>query len=266
MAFADINELIAALPGQLERYSKVSQTSTAGYFTDFFTVTGRPISGATPPTGGESPNKDTPGAWTINNPGTGKKLYLATAGVASSQPGSLIIYDRLAHNSGLAGNITTAQNFTPISVNRPDTTGEDVEIWLVNYGASVNGFTSAACTITYINSQGVTNRQTISGAIGNNTFNSRMAIRLPTQIGDTGVQSASSLIWNTAGASAGNFGIALVRPIAFVSVPAANIGTTLDFAALGLPEIPNNACLSTAWLAAAASTGNVSGMFNVVEG
>lgn len=268
MPFNNVNEISAAASrGSPIPYSKASQATVAGYYSDLFGATGNPSSGATPPTGtGEVPTRSTVGSLVYSNASSGKTNHLVVGDMVSGVSGSLLLYDRLAHNSGLVGNSTTNQVFNLTPVNRPDTIGEGVEIWLINYGAAAGGFTSASVTVTYTNSQGVSGRVTQANVIGTVTFQQRMAVKLFLAAGDTGARSAQSLIWSPAGTAAGNFGVVLMRPIKTIGLPSANIGVNLDYAAL-LPSVVNtDACVAALWLPTGTASGNPQGSFTIAEG
>jgi hypothetical protein len=59
--------------------------------------------------------------------------------------------------------------------------------------------------------------------------------------------------------TAGNFGMVILRRVAEIPLNVANVGTLLDFAALGLPQIYDDSCLSMMVLCSTTSTGNLQG-------
>src|SRR5579859_6600087 len=130
--------LVAALAaGQPSDTYEASLTAkAAGNFCSLWTAGGRPGAGATPATGaGAAPTNATAGAIAYTNPGSGTG-YLARLFVTGSTVGSLILYDRLVHTSGLSGIVTTAQTVNSTAITRTYNSSADVGAWLERYTAT----------------------------------------------------------------------------------------------------------------------------------
>ncbi len=233
-------------------------TASYGYVTSFWTFTKRPGGvGATPPSGGENPTASTTGALPIADASGGAAMYLAEWSLSMARStafgGFLVLYDRLAHNSGLVGNSGSSQDFTDISISRGDTTGEGVMCLLEIYSSI--GTTTATLSVSYTNQAGTSGRTgtieyvTSSAAAGGGYL-------MQLQAGDTGVRSVQSCQWSGSGpGTAGNFGLTLARPVAAQSFAAPDTTefarTPLDALMLGLPVIDPDACLALLWMRAA---------------
>ena len=66
--------------------------------------------------------------------------------------------------------------------------------------------------------------------------------------------------------TAGNFGFTATRPRTTLPLPLANKQEAFDWAALGLPEIPNDACVMYVVLPSTTSTGTVRGGGKLIHG
>jgi hypothetical protein len=65
---------------------------------------------------------------------------------------------------------------------------------------------------------------------------------------------------------AGNFGVTATRFRATMPQIIANVGSTYDWAQIGLPEIYNNSCLFLLTLITTTSTGTVRGGGKIIHG
>ena len=141
----------------------------------------------------------------------------ARLGTASAT-GIYYIIDRLSHQGGLDGTLTTAQTTNlPTAALTRYTDGVGVMIGLTIYTAI--GGTATTVTVSYTNQAGVSGRTTAVQAIGGsgNSSTGRM-IFLPLQAGDTGVRSVESVTLIATTGTAGNFGVALFKILGAVCV------------------------------------------------
>lgn len=265
MAIQSMDDLVGAFPGQFENYFKVTATSkVAGSFHSLWRTSGVPSNGSIPPVGaGEIPTKEDSASFTFNNPAVGNTLYLGKASLIGSTVGTVILYDRLFHNSGLDGTSTVAQEFTMPALTRY-TDGSDVEVWLEIYAAL--GSTAKAFTFSY------TNKDDVKGRIGNSVINitSTCAVgqMFPTtlQAGDTGIKSVESVTLAGSTGTVGNFGVTILRRIIEMPITIINIATVQDAITLGLPVIQPNACLATMVVTSTTNTGTMQGHVRFIEG
>ena len=257
-----MDKLVAALCGG-ERVHLSKQgllQTTAGQWISAWKTPGYPGAAATPPTGvGEIPTRATAGALRYTNPASGKAKHLAMLSMASTQRGSLVLYDRLAHTSGLVANITTVQNVNTPALTRPDALGADVEAWIEIY--TLIGATAANLIVNYTNQDNAA--KTNPGGIlqpGSTGFReANRMLPVPLAAGDTGVRSVQSVQFGGTTGTAGNFGITLLRRLAQIDIPLTNTGFGKDFADLGLPAIPNDACLAIMGIFDSTTSANIFG-------
>ena len=263
MAITSTDQLLAA-SNQLKSFGKVSMAAkAAGTFQSLWTAAGLPTAGANPASPAMViPTSATTGALPFVNPVTGRLSYISKISSAQQTVGTLILYDRIAHSSGLNGTLTTAQAVNGAALTR-HTTGEDVELFLEVYTAT--GATASNVTISYTNSAGVAGRTTPAVAMQVTPLVGQM-LPIPLQSGDTGIRSVQSVTLSASTATAGNFGITLVKRIAEIPITVAGTGVVLDPFALGFPTIENNACLSFMVVTATTSTGFITGTINIAQG
>jgi hypothetical protein len=262
--------LITALAtAQRIPYYKASATAEgAGTFHSHFLLTGYPAAGATPPAytagSGYIPDNTTLGGLKQNDPTGGNTSYLLAWNHAGATAGRMILYDRVWHCSGLTTNgtnPTTLNVTTPGNISRPSN-WLGLEIWLEVYSAP--GATGSTWTVTYVD--GADANKT---AIYTHPANAESAGQMmPTLMADfaTGVKSITSLTTTVASGTAGSIGITVMKRIAEFPNTLVNVGDTLDYAFLGMPQIPTDACLALMTMCSATNTGIASGLVVIGEG
>lgn len=257
----DVANMLAT--AQRFRINKAQQTAEgANTVHSLWKAAGQPAAGANPPAfsagSGYVPTDATTGAFVFTNPATGK-TYLVRAGMRTSTLASVILYDRVWACSGFGTVVTTAQNVTtPGSLTRPDVNGTGCEIWGEVYTAP--GATGATWTVTYTNQAGTGSRTSTYTHPANAESVGQM-FNFPLQSGDTGVQSIQSFQCSVSSGTAGDIGLTIVYPIVEIGIATLNVMAGLDFAALGMPEIKNDACLALMVACTTTNTGVVAGEF-----
>lgn len=270
MAFTSLDQVVAALHGQLRSVAKNSITAKgAGYYADLFVASGGiPGAGAVPASytvGGTTYSLGGSVAGAIPwAPTAGKNTHLARALFGSSVVGTLILYDRLWACSGMSGTVATAQSvtgFTGLPSRASD--GANVEAWAEIYTAT--GSTAVTVTMTYTNQDGVAGQSSVATSL---VASPGAAFMMPLNLaaGDTGVRSVDSGKLSATTGTAGSWGITLLRRIAQIPITTVSVGTPLDLFSLGMPQIPDDACLCMAVMASTTSTGVVSGSLSLVAG
>lgn len=263
--FADLDAVIAALPGQHARLGKNGFTAEGnGTWFSLWKVAGNPSAGATPPTGdGEIPTKATAGAVPFTNAAGGNKLHLGKAAVSAGSVGTLVVYDRLWHNSGFVGNTASAQTIsTPPTLTRPDANGAGVEIWMEVYSAM--GASAATFTVTYTN-QGGTGSRSATYSMPANALTVGQIVPFAFDSGDTGARTVSQVQLSGSTGTAGDFGLVLLRRLAEIPVKVAGSGELLDALDLALVDVDNDACLAFMWFANSTSVNPVQASFSLIE-
>lgn len=80
------------------------------------------------------------------------------------------------------------------------------------------------------------------------------------------IRSINSVTLSASTTVAGNFGFTATRPRTATSLPLANKTETFDWAALGFPEVPNDACLQLVMLTSTTTTGTLRGGGKITHG
>lgn len=209
--------------------------------------------GAVPPAlaAAAAPTNATIGAWPVPDPGVGNQHWLLGVEATMNAAGALVLYDRLVHCTGASGIVTTAQAITGGAVTRytgAESVGNKIHIEI----HTAIGATATTATVSYTNQAGVAGRTTKAVAIGGTGLNTATTIiPCPLADGDTGVQSVQSVTLAGTTATAGSFGVLIVRPLGMAIVGGPASGTARDMIAglPSLPEIKAGACLFFEWFA-----------------
>lgn len=264
MAITTRNELIAALAGAYRRgvYKASATSEGAGTWHSLWKVAGNPAAGSNPPAfsagSGYTPTRATTGALGQTDGGT-DPLRAVRAAMASTTVGTLIIYDRLWACSGFGTVITTEQSITTpgsLPSGRDPNSGADVEPWLEVYTAP--GATTATWTFKGTDSAGTTNRTWTYTHPANAETVGQMMPLLPggaSPAATLGVDAATSFQASASSGTAGDIGVTLIRRITEIPIMLANVGVVFDAIALGLVEIPDDACLGMMVMCSTTSTG-----------
>lgn len=241
---------------------------TAGAAYSAWRYDGYPSAGSTP-TSVEAPTKATTGAIPFTNPGGGREKWLvqATAVLASTQSlMAILLYDRLLHIGGLDGTVATAQT---VGGTLTRNTGGAGNIIFAEIYTQV-GTTPRNLTVSYTNQGGTSSRTTqavaIGGTAGSADNDTNAMLILPLQAGDSGVQAVASATLSASTGTAGNFGITVARPIAWI-VPGGRGAVVNDFTVGpgGMPEIDTDACLALMYVSASATESGTYVSLSTVE-
>jgi hypothetical protein len=253
--------LVAALPGQHEHFYKAAVTpKAAGSWHSLWTAAGQPGAGAAQGSvNGAVPTSATPGSFVFTNPLTGNS-YLGKFSVAGAATGTLILYDRLWHDSGLSATLTTSQAITQPALTRPDALGADVELWAEIYTATT---AAATATATYTDQDGNASQSATAAIIAASVAGQMFPFSLAA--GDTGVRSVQS-VQLSGSMTAGAWGLTLLRRLAEIPISLAGVGNVYDTIALGMPRIYDSACLALMLMASGTTFGPVMGGIDIIQG
>lgn len=234
-----------------------------------WTASGTPGAGSAPGTTPLVPTNTTVGAFGFQNQTAPMTSYLAWLAVGFGNANSGIeFHDRLAHVSGLSGTVTTAQGALSLVTTNPgaerigDVNYSDVQWWLEVYTALGATGVNATVNVTYDdNSTG--NLAAI--ALGATPRQGRLYPLVPAVAGRF-IKAVNSVTLSATTGTAGNFGITATRPRTMVGGLVANMPYNFNWADLGGPEIPNNACLFLIMPCSTTSTGTVRGQGKIAHG
>jgi len=238
---------------KVPRVSGVTATTpVAGRGCSLWEYDGMPSKGAVP-TSGVIPDRTTQGAIPFTAPGGGRDKQLIGASITPSVAGVYLLYDRLFHIGNLSGASTASQSVqgSPASPALTRNTGGAGNIAFYEI-YTIIGTASTTLTMTYTN-QGGTGSRTSTINIGATGFREVTRIqRIPLAAGDFGIQSVQSIQLTASTTTAGNFGITIAQPLAWIPVGAAGLMGWRDYTT-GLPGIPvinTDACLSLMFIPA----------------
>lgn len=281
MTISTRDQLIDAMGNNSSRIviDKASlSNAAAGQFHSLWRATGQPGQGAIPTAVARCTHVLT-GALSFAQQTAPAASYLALLeGLCSNSSSTLEIHDRLMHLGGLAGNVATSQSASVdlhanlASDNLEDRIGaanySDVQWWLEWYSDTGSTVVNVTVNVTY-------NDGSTGNLMGASLAATRRAsFMLPLNglipAADSGkfIRAVNSVQLSATTGTAGNFGVTATRYRAALYKPVANARFTADWAGLGLPSIPNSACLMLIQIAGttSTSTGTVRATGKIVHG
>jgi hypothetical protein len=276
MAITNIDQLVAALANNSSRIvlDKANMANqTAGRYCSLWRATGQPAQGAIPTTAAACDNTLLGGVQFSQQTEPAKSYLAHLALLASNNAQSWEIHDRLAHRGGLALNLTTAQavdldlDLLGISAERiGDPNFSDVQCWLEVYGDGGATASNATINVTFDDdTDGNLSVQAVGGSLRAGNCFSVDFLRTTAQQGKN-IKRVNTVTLSATTGTAGNFGFTFTRPRAYCNTLLANKSEVFDWAALGLPSIPNGACLQFMCVPSTNSSGTLRGGGKIVHG
>ena len=267
MSISTVDDIASALANNKKssRFAKTfAAPKAAGSFISGWAASGFPGAGGAAPAynagSGYACTAATPGAQAY--PTSSVQAWLARLSVGCSQPGVLILLDRLwaCGGMGFAANMYTVT--TPGSLpGRITDGGVGVEAWIDTL--AVNGAASGTLVLNYLDTLGNPKAGTVPAVVSAPAANQIQPI--PLAADSLGISQVVSAVINQTWTS-GTFGILLAKRLLEIPIPAAAMGVNLDWASLGIPQIDNaNACLMWAFLAGNASGPTVLGTMDMID-
>lgn len=270
MTITTRDQLISALANNASRVfiDKASISSTvANQFFSFWRSAGSPAAGVAP-TAAAVPTNATQGALPFADQTAPVTSYLAQATVMqSTSGGGFEIHDRLAHMGGLSGTVTTAQGALSLVTTAPSAARlgaadySEVQWWLEVYTALGATSVNATVSVTYGDD---TTANLSAFALGATPRAGRMYPLTPAE--GKYIKSVNSVALSASTGTAGNFGITATRPLATLATYVYNKPEVHDWAQLGLPVVPNGACLQLITQCSTTVTGSVRGQLRIAHG
>lgn len=278
MTITTRDQLISALANTssrivLDKASLASQV--AGRMCSLWRATGQPAQGAIPTAAALCTNAFT-GAVQFAQQTAPAESYLAYMAVtASNSAMSWEIHDRLAHMGGLVLNATTLQttnlplDLEALSVPADrigDPTFGDVQTWLEVYADGGATASNATINVTFDDDTSANlGVQAVGGTIRAGHMFSLDALRTTAQQGKN-IKRINSVQLSASTGTAGNFGFTFTRPRSYLPTMVANKSEVYDWAALGLPGVPNGACLQFMVIPSTTSSGTLRGGGKIAHG
>lgn len=277
MSITTVDGIVSALGNNSSRLilDKASiANAVAGQFFSLWRATGQPGQAAIPTTAAV-PTSAMLGAMGFANQTDPVKSYLAWLSLNSSIAGNNVeIHDRLAHLAGLVLNITTSQTVTGLDLQTlslvaarlGDSNYSDVQWWLECYTDGGATASNATINVTYNDaSTGNLNVVAVGGTLRAGRLIPLTPL-IPTAQQGKYIKGINSVILSASTTVAGNFGFTATRPRTSVSQHVANKTESYDWAQLGFPEIPNDACLQVLMVTITTSTGILRGGSKITHG
>ena len=277
MAITTLDQLVDALGNRssriiIDKGSLANQV--AGRYGSMWRATGQPAQGAIPTTAAVCTNA-TLGAMGFTQQTAPATSYLGVLDVVGSNSAqTLELHDRIAHMGGLLLNVTTAQTITglnldtlaPSAARIGSTNFGDVKWWLEVYADGGATASNATINVTFDdNTSANVNTLAVGGTIRIGNRFSVDSLRTTAQQGKN-IKAINSVTLSASTGAAGNFGFTCTRPRAYLPMGLANFASKLDWAAAGLPEIPNGACLELMVLPSTTSSGTLRGGGKIIHG
>lgn len=255
-----------ALAGCLLPHSimKVANSQeAAGVWGSFAYVPGMPGAMVAPSPGLNGTTLTTyAGQLPFSNPTGGKHKKLYRFEYLSNQTGSIMLVDRLWHNSGFTitqAAVHTIASFSGLPARDRDgtTDGVDVMVGLEASVATTNGSPVTNTTMSYTNAAGTSGR-TATMTAWPATAVAGTFVPFLLQAGDTGVRSIQSITLGTS-YGAGTIHAVMYRKIAQMGIKLANIAEDRSFLELGMPRCYDDTVPFLLWMASSVSSPTTSG-------
>lgn len=246
----------------------VATNLAAGRMASLWQYDGFPAGGVAPTTGA-IPDNTTVGALPFTSAGGGRQSFMTQAWCTGLNAGTLILYDRLFHIGGLSGTVTTAQSVqgAPASPALTRNTGGVGNMVFAEIYTTI-GATAQTITMDYTDEAGNASSTSVATGIGGPSFREvSRAIMLPLASGDRGVRAVNTVTLSATTGTAGNFGIVIGKPIAYLGVAFPGAPAWRDFVSglPGIPEIEAGACLSLLWVPNLTAVPELFGGYSIVE-
>lgn len=269
MSVANRDDIINALGNSSERIlwdkNSVSGQVVGGY-TSLWLATGRPSAGLAPTTAAIC-TQATTGAIKFANPTAPAESYLMWHWLLTSVGGTTLeIHDRLAHQGGLNGTLTTAQtvNLDASALSIPTarlgaTDYSDLSWWLEWYTATGGTGVNATVNVTFVdNTTAALGTIAIPATTGASRAIPITNLLTGANLGKV-IKAVNSVQLSATTGAAGNFGVTVSRQRTTMMCNVAAKAEVFDFAMLGLPKIADDACLVGYAVAANAVIGTFRG-------
>mgnify|MGYP003511115712 CR=1 FL=1 len=263
-----ITTLDGAIAGMLppENLIKVGAATVAGRHYSPFYVAGRPGAAVAPTPGLAGAALTTyTGQIPFTNPGSGNS-YLARFSGACNVAGTLLLCDRLWHNSGFTVTSTGSQTVNSVAWPARDRDGSTNGAGIL-IGAEVStvmGAGTPTWTMGYTNSAGTAGRSIVTAA-----QSATMAVGsfIPIQLaaGDVGVRSVQT--WQqSATMTSGVYHLVAYRILARVPCPIAGVDGAVDAITSGFPRLYDNTVPFLLWLPNTTTAPALSAQMIVTQG
>ena len=244
MAIADYASYVTKVSAPYQRIqdTKINLATSSGRLSSFWLTA--PLGGSAPTTAAVPTSATTGAMGQVDSSGVQR---IAQVAASVGNWGYLMIVDRLSHQGGLSGIVTTEQTTNlPTAALTRYASGAGVFAGIEIYAQL--GTTATTFTASYTNQGGSGGQTSLAAVIGGTAFREAgRVLILPLQDGDTGVQSVESVTVLATTGTAGNFGVTLFKPLLVMPLPSVGsqqlVCDSIQTMCGNMPEIVNGACL-----------------------
>lgn len=268
MAITTLDGIIAGMRPPVDFYKSLTGTLVAGRPITNFYHTGIPGSAVAPTPGiGGAVLTSYSGQIPFTNPTGGQNTYLARFQAQASIAGTLLLCDRLWHNSGLSPTLTTEQVFT----GSPQIPSRDMNGSNLGHGvyagleiSSTTGAGTPTINFKYTNQGGVAGKVTANlvSTVAASAFGTFYPLGLAS--GDTGIQKAESLTLSATWTSGGLVAV-LYRVLARLELMA-QTGNSIDALTGGFPRLYDNTVPFLIFIPNTTTSSHISGQIIYSQG
>lgn len=268
MPITTLDGVLAGARPPITFMKAVTPTLVAGRPQSLFYLAGMPGAAVAPTPGlAGAALTSYAGQLPFSNPVSGQHSYLARLQGQATIAGTLILADRLWHNSGLDLTLTTAQTINSLAWPARDangtSNGEQVLIGLEVTTATGSG--TPTLTMTYTNQAGTTGRTATNVVATAATSPIGAFYPMGLQAGDTGVRSVQSFTlsatWTSGAAS-----LVAYRELARLELTASNIPAAIDAVTSGFPRLFDNTVPFLIFVPAGTTGSNIAGQLVITQG
>lgn len=200
------------------------------------------------------------------DPVTGEAKLARFTGQAS-QPGVLVLCDRLWHNGGFTITSTSSQAISaptfPARDNTGTTNGDGVMLGLEVSSATGSG--TPTITVGYTNQSGTTSRSATNAVATVASSAAGAFYPIGLQAGDTGVRTPTSLTLSATWTS-GTINLVAYRVLAALPLTQANVANELDALTSGMPRLFNGVVPFLLFIPNTTTASNISGTYVETQG
>ena len=279
MTINNVDQLVNAMGNNSSRIiidkATTINTSTGNFFS-LWRATGQPGAGAIPTTPAVCSNSLV-GSLQFAQQTSPATSYLGLLECISPTASvTLEIHDRLMHDGGLVGNVTTSQAVdvdvdlslatSNLDARKGDANYSDIQWWLEWYADTGGTASNATINVRYDDN---TDANLTTVAVGGTVRTSRMIplnSLIPSSQAGKYIMRVNTVQLSASMGTAGNFGITATRFRAAIYMPIANGRFTITWADAGLPEIYNSSCLFPVIITNGTSTGIIRGTGKILHG
>lgn len=241
MAITTLDGVLAGMQYQRSFVKATVATSPAGRQVSMFYQAGHP-GAAVAPTPGVAGAALTSyaGQLPFSNPVSGNS-YLARFQGSVNNSGTLILADRLWHNSGLSMTLTTAQTVDSVAWPARDALGttDGNQVLIGVEISTVAGAGTPTLSMSYTNDAGTAGQTGTGILVGGTATTVGSFYQMALAPGDTGVRSIQTFTLSASWTS-GAMHLVAYREIARLDIAATNLSAAVDALTAGFPRLFDN--------------------------